>query len=178
MSPISMQGNQDGYTIINFILMYLIGAYLSKCDITKIKFKEIFGLLIINILVLSVFLYYFKNITSEYCNICVISEAILFFLLFSKINIKNNTFINTMAKGAFSVYLLHFAFYRYINIPYFVNQNPFILIPHIIISICAIYFVCSCLGFVYEKITDPIFNSISKRHPNLVWNIKSEDNTK
>lgn len=177
LSPIGMHGNQDGYTIVNFALMYVVGAYLAKVDLNKIKRKYIIGLLLINIGIIFAFMYKFKDVALEYCNPFVISEAVLFFCLFAKLPIKENVFINEMAIEAFSVFLLHFYFYSFINIGDFVNRNPLVLLLHIVISSCVIYLLCWLLGFIYTKATTPIFTCISKKYPSLVWNIKNKDNS-
>lgn len=177
LSPIGMYGNQSGYTIVNFVLMYLIGAYLAKSTINKIKLRNILCLLLINIAVLFIFMYKYKNIALSYCNPFVISEAVLFLCFFAKIHIKENTFINAIAKEAFSVFLLHFYFYQFINIEFFVNRNPILLVLHIIFSSCAIYLACWVIGFIYTKITTPIFTFISNKCPFLIWNIEIDVNT-
>ena len=178
ISPIGIQGNQEGYTIVNFILMYLIGGFLAKCDLGRIKAKTIVMLLVFNIVVIFAFLYIDKKVALEYCNPFVISEAVLFFLLSSKMQVKTNRFINAMAKGTFSVFLLHFYFYDFINIGYFVHQNAAILVAHVIISSCIIYLSCWVLGYIYEKVTTPAYKCISRKYPALVWNLREENRTK
>lgn len=177
MSPIGMYGNQEGYTIVNFVLMYLIGAYLARCDMEKIKLKCIAPLTLVNIGVIFALLYKYKIVALEYCSPFVIGEAVLYFVLFSKMQINFNGFINALAKGTFSVFLLHFYFLGYINLGYFVNQNPLILVAHILISLCAIFLSCWGLGFVYDKVTTPVYKYICGKFPRLVWNIKAKDKT-
>ena len=173
LSTIGINGDQDGYTIVNFVLMYLIGAYLAKCDLKELKLYKIQVMLLINILIIFALMYNYKDLALAYCNPFVISEAVLFFCLFSKLNIKNSSIINGLAKCSFSVYLLHFYFYSFINIEHFVNLNPIVLVLHITISLCAIYLVCWVFGFVYDKVTNPIYKHISDKYPSLVWNIKT-----
>ena len=42
LSPIGFEGSQKGYTIVNFALCYLIGAYIGKNNIVvKKRFKAL-----------------------------------------------------------------------------------------------------------------------------------------
>lgn len=50
------------------------------------------------------------NPAPAYCNPLVIAESVIVFCCFLKLNMKPGLVINTLAKQAFSVYILHHVF--------------------------------------------------------------------
>ena len=113
-----------GYSLYNFILLYLLGAYLSKY---KIEYKTKYLLIIfISMCTLNILGYYLgchlidstKNSLLNYLGISlrdgyitysnplVIVQATSFLLLFKKIKLKSKL-INFIATNVFGVYLIH-----------------------------------------------------------------------
>ncbi len=112
-----------GYSLYHFIFIYLLGAYLGKY---KISFKTHFLLLTyILCAMLNIFNHYVSPLLVEntnslinyigksigdscltYANPIVIIQAVAFFLLFTKLKIKNNI-INTIAGTVLGIYLIH-----------------------------------------------------------------------
>lgn len=124
----------DGFTLYNAIVMYLIGAYLKKYKIkdsyhfanmpkrkyqTVMLFSYIFLALInytlyktsIQLAVSSpIFNEIFGNFVScvfGYENPIIILQSMCFFLFFESLDIKYNKIINRIAKLIFGVYLIH-----------------------------------------------------------------------
>lgn len=140
MPLISNQGiiANNGYTIIQFIFMYFIGAYLRKYPVdNNIHFKNysknkkqlIFLFSFIFIFFINFILlnfsktimnmdctllnefgsYLFNNIRM-YSNPIVIIQSVLYFLFFSTLTFKNKI-INFISKYTLEVYLIHENFY-------------------------------------------------------------------
>lgn len=108
VSTIGKQGDQGGYTIVNFVLMYLIGTYFRRFDIS-ISINVIplllgyFG----SVIILSLFKNMeFHEMIWQYNNPLVIIEACTLFLLFNKIKI-NNKVINGVSTTVLGVFFLH-----------------------------------------------------------------------
>jgi len=95
-----------------------------------------------------------------YMNPLVISEAILFFLLFRRMKIKNNKVINELAAASFPSYLIHINLLEYFNIEKFVQGNPGILTVHIIGCTVVIYLISYILLKIYQLTTKPLFKAI------------------
>lgn len=158
LSSIGIDGSQNGYTIVNFLLMYCIGAYLSMHMKKEYKYSTLMiSFLVVAALVcIWAFLCVGYGIIGgsawSYGNPLIIGEAVLLFLLFQKLPIKNNRMINTLAKGAFSVYLLHTPFLLYVRIPEIVRGAAGIMIGHIIVVSVVIYLICFVCSVIYEKI--------------------------
>lgn len=171
LSSIGMYGSQYGYSIINFILCYCIGIYIRK---NEANLKKISNSLLIVVIIVSVFVmtvwslindmvgYYVEKSAWEYCNPLVILTGGCFFLLFKRINIKKSKSINSLAKGSFTVYLLHINLVTHINIVKFINRNIIILIFHMVCSVVMIYISCWCVYYVYSKIENIVFSKIKR----------------
>lgn len=127
-------GTNDGLTVIQFIMMYIIGAYLSKYPITnnihfknysKNKIQTIFLISTIIFMTLNFMTYIFgmtlsnmENSLFQYVGhlitanfeknnfILVILQSIFYFLWFSTLNIKSKV-INYIGSLTFGIYIIH-----------------------------------------------------------------------
>ena len=154
-------GSQNGYSVINFALMYLIGAYLRRKNFNFGKLK-LLGVLVIIVALITGWQLLQPQIARAYCNPFVIALAVILFLLFKSISVKSKI-INGLAKGAFTCFLLHGMLLPRIGIASIVNKNAFILLGHIIITVPLIFLICWACWWVYDKITAPIFKWIGKK---------------
>lgn len=155
-------GSGLGYTLIQFVLMYLLGAYLQKFGTPKkLSSTAIILILILSFGILFAWQLVLPQSAREYCNPFVILIAVLVFIVFSKINIKSRA-VNHLAKATFSTFLLHDLFLHYIGIERVVNKNILFLALHIFASIIGIYLVCWLIWFVYDLISKPIISFIDK----------------
>lgn len=126
---IARDGNGSGFTLINFIFMYLIGGYLKKFPITfnkkSSKYSELLialGCCLINCLLTM----FFPKINGTggilgYETVFVVIQAVAMFDFFTKIDIGSSSFINFIAKSSFGIFLLHTTVIRmmgkFVNIP-------------------------------------------------------------
>ena len=172
ISSIGLFGSGAGYTIVNFILMYLIGCYLRDIeeDGKKIKNGKLAVLLIVNVALIIYWTYFeffvlggaIDGTTGWYYDSpFVISEAVLIFLVFKNIKIKKNKVINVLAAASFPTYLIHINLLEYFNISAFVQGNTGVLILHIIGTTIAIYLISFVIYEIYNLITKPLFKVIS-----------------
>lgn len=172
LSSIGMYGSQYGYSIVNFALCYCVGAYIRFESEHISKFntsKLVVGLLacVTAMTIWSVIndsIGYFTEKTAwEYCNPLVIMSAVCAFLLFKRINIKNSKLINSLAKGSFTVFLLHGIFITHIGVENFVNKNILYLLLHMALTSALIYFVCWIVYLIYSKFEKVVFGFIKKK---------------
>ncbi len=169
LSTIGILGSQWGYTIVTFILMYIIGAILNKdeCIIKYLinKCKCYLCFVIIGITLWSIF---FKSpdIYWYYCNPLVILAAVFVFVLFLNLRIKTNKVINSLAKSVFTVFLLHHLFLKYLKIQVYVNYSTPVMLCHILVSVVCIFLICYPIGLVYNFLEDRIV-CLLKRHIKL-----------
>ena len=112
LSTIGMYGSQYGYTIVNFVLIYIIGGYIRRFGF-KASGLHLLIVLLINTIILAVWgrldetfgynMFEFVHVERnawEYCNPLVIIQAVIIFLLFMRMQFVNNA-INKLAKAAF-----------------------------------------------------------------------------
>lgn len=165
MNPISLQGHGDGYTLVNFILLYLVGAYFrifeSKSRSVK---KQYYAILIwVVCIVLGTIL---GNISSSsafsYCSPLVIIQTVATFAVFQNMQFYSKT-INVIASCSFGVYLFHQFFYQFCNIQRFVTGNPLLIPAHIVLCALLIYTASALIYWAYQKAFEPIFGWLKRK---------------
>lgn len=183
LSTIGAYGSQWGYSIVNFTLMYLIGAYIRNTDFndTRIRIRLIRLLLCVGGLIVWAKINDITGFITErsawaYCNPIVILIAIEVFLIFVSLDIGANKIINEFAKAAFTVYLAHNSILHIVNIEKYVTSSWFIMLAHIAISTVLIYLFCWFLYEIYEKVTRPIYNFICIKLPKMSSDLFKELN--
>ena len=107
------KGVESGYNIVNFIVLYLIGGYIKKSNLEFKLNKSILGYLIsVMLIFLSWYAIYhskyieYSNIAFYYNNIFVVLASVFIFLIFNKLNIKDNKVINSVASTVLGVFIL------------------------------------------------------------------------
>lgn len=172
LSSIGMYGSQYGYSIVNFALCYCVGAYIrfESEYISKVNTSKLVVGLFACVSAMTIWsvindrIGYFTEKTAwEYCNPLVIMSAVSAFLLFKRIKIKNSNIVNSLAKGSFTVYLIHINLVTHVGVKFFVNNNIFILILHMALSSALIYFVCWIVYLIYSKLEKAAFGYIKKK---------------
>ena len=100
--------NPTGYTIIQLIMLYLIGQYIRKYipDYKHNCKYAIIGYLLFTSLIFIQSLYSTPTFAFAYNSPFVLASSISFFLIFHTIKF-NNKLINLLASSAFSIYLIH-----------------------------------------------------------------------
>lgn len=174
LSTVGMYGGQWGYTIVNFTLMYLIGAYLRKGQSKILEWKnwKLVICLIVDVLVLVLWArindktgFFAERSSWEYCNPLIIFEAVIIYVLFNRIKLGVNKVINYLAEGVFTVFLLHQVFIPHLQIEKFVTGNTFIMILHILGCAIILYLGCWVVHKIYQWISGPLFHNLSSKHP-------------
>ena len=161
-STIGLWGSQDGYTIVNFCLMYVLGAYMS-CRGGQINRKYTWSGMFVVIVLLNVWSYFDMGTAWEYCNPLVIIESCLIFVLFKDMNIPFSRILNRISKGCFTVFLTHATFFRYLHIEEYINQSTFVMLGHLFGS-CILLFVIGYLIFeAYDFVMRKVFRLLQLR---------------
>lgn len=149
-------GSQYGYSVVNFMLMYMIGAYIRRHDFGKnCKASSLMLGLVGCIGVLYVWQLRFAQTARAYSNPFVIAVGIIIFLLFQRIHFQSRL-VNTLAKSVFTCFLMHDLFLWYIGIGRFVNGNMIILLGHVVLSAAGIFLACWCVWRVYSWVVNPV----------------------
>lgn len=170
LSTIGREGSNYGYSLVNFFLMYLIGAYIRRLKNEKKKVSSFVFKILICWSVLFVWGFFGVragmdiNFSYSYCNPFVITLAVYLFLLFRNIDIGRNRIINSLAKGSFTVYLTHKNLLPYLQIEKYVNANVILLVGHIFVSVIILYLA----GFLAYLIYNFVLNFVEKITPSSI----------
>jgi hypothetical protein len=158
----------NGYNIWQFILLYLIGSYISKyfkVRLAKKKtlfFKFITCTLITYIIFIITILFLKKPSLHIfwYDNPLIILGAIYLFIIFQKLEIRNN-YINQIASSVLSVYLVQegaeLLFYRDIYNLIHIFYNHYNIIPFIIFILIYII-ILFAISIIIDKLLKFIIN--------------------
>ena len=157
LSSIGIYGSQQGYQIVNFIMMYYVGMYINK-NIDKLKKISTLKLIMVVIaipIIISLLangfeiLGYGMNTAWSYCNVFIVVEAATIFLIFIKINIGSKRYINYLSAASFTVFLTHSYLIQHIGVKWAIQCNTIIMLLHLFISIIAIYLMCFIVYIIY-----------------------------
>ena len=108
------------------------------------------------------------GVALSYSSPFVVGNAICIFGFFQSFSMGSLKFVNNLAKGSLTMYLIHTYFLPYLNIAQFVVQPLVILFIHLIVCGIIIYCISYIVYVIYEKCTRPIWNWIEKHE----WSIE------
>ena len=107
LSSIGLEGSMNGYTIVNFIMVYMIGAWMRKTECMKrFSLAALIAALIGCVLAIMAWRRFLPQTAWTYNNPIIILEACILIGIFGKIRLKSKV-INTIAPAAFTCYLIH-----------------------------------------------------------------------
>ena len=167
ISPISAFGNNEGYTLIQFSLMYFLGAYvrINKEKFQNKNYKFMF-IYIFSALIIWIMSFKFQS-AWNYCNLFVVIESFALFIVFMNLKIQNKG-INYVAKHVFGVYILHTSaimlegLWGMMNIRQHIVQGGMSFLANMVISVTLMCLFCIVLDIVLQKIMYP-FNAVLDR---------------
>lgn len=169
---ISDEGALNGYTFINYLLMYIIGA-VSR-DLKMKKKTACIGL--ICCLVPMFILECLQRLSlphpsslHSYCNPLIIGTAFFSLMLFSSFTIGVRPWINRLASGSLMVYLTHQFFFPLFNIKYYSTQGGVSILLNLLVTITVCYLAGWLLSVVYGFLMRPIHRKLSKVLKNAVY---------
>ncbi len=155
LSPIGHYGSGYGYTVINFIMMYIIGAYLAKAEFGTKRIPLCLGVSVCVLFLLTVVGIrggYGYNFSLSYCNPFLITASVMIFLIFKSISIKPNKVINSAAKATFTAFLINTMFLERAKIDIFVQKNPLIMTLHLFACCIIIYAASYAVYLIYSSV--------------------------
>lgn len=175
LSSIGAFGSQWGYNIVNFSLMYLVGACLNKYKekTDSISTRKFAAALVVCVAVLMLWAVVndrvgYSTVRSawEYCNPLVIAESAIIFVLFQRIRIGTSPVINSLSKCCFTVYLLNETLLHFIPVGDIVSKSAPVMLLLVLGSATAAFLAAWVVHFLYAATTDPVFNILKK-----VWKL-------
>ena len=156
-STYSYKGDQEGYTIVTFILCYLIGAGI-RYGVIDIKRPLYSGLLFAG-----AFYMVWRRHDWSYCTPFVVLQAAAVFMLFLRLPLKDSPIINKIAKASLTVYILHETLLVRTGIKFFASGPAGRMLLHILAVQVGIYAVCFVVYLLWSRITKPVFAFVFTR---------------
>lgn len=169
LSPISRIGNIGGFNIVNFCLLYFIGAYLRYNKVPEFIRKHLFWLYIPVVTVL-IFMWALFDSTMELTELCsawcyhnplVIFMAVLLFLAFKNLKFKSRL-INELAGAAFTCFLFQWFLLRVVDIQKYVEGNTIQMIMHIVFTMIMAYAISYIAYKIWGGLTNWIFRKFER----------------
>ena len=161
LNPVSAFGDDFGYTLVNFVLMYVIGAYIRLADIRLKKRYSAAACVVLTVALAVTGKMDTTSIAWSYCNPLVIAQAVTLFLLFRQMKF-NSKVVNELSKGAFTCFLFHSILLYKIGIPSAVQLSPVLMLGHVLICSAGIYLASYVVYKVYDFVAQPILRLVGK----------------
>ena len=161
LSSIGIEGSQNGYTIVNFGLLYLIGSFLGRYQIPdRLKNSNLILCFLVSAGTIFAWQHINTRTATEYCNPVLILESCVILCLFVRMHFYHRA-INSLAKASFTVYLTHIALLRRAQIDRFVNGSTPIFLLHIFCTVVIIYAVGYGIWVIWSQIWNRLYDLIS-----------------
>ncbi len=170
LSSIGYSGSGSGYTIINFILVYIVGTEIRIMDLpNKMSRQKVVILLSATMLALYVWHIAQPGTALMYSNPLLIFEGALFVILFCGINIRS-AWINNFAKAAFTCYLVHLSLLRYFDFKILQNKNIMMILLIVVVLVSVIYLISCAAYLIWNFITKNFLYKIESCLPIIKFN--------
>lgn len=172
--------SDNGYGIINFVTLYLIGAYIRKYYDAKIPFKYSIPIYLL-MTMLTTCSSFITDRAWAYNTIFNLISSIAFFEIFKSIKLNYSKAINKLASYTFSVYLIDvnefFNKFLY-RVLFHSNQywNSSLMIVNLVISVIGIYAICIIMDWLRVTLFRRGFDYISNLVKYKVEVKKASDN--
>lgn len=170
-----------GYSLTSFIFIYLLGQYLSKYGVLRMK-RPLLMYVACSVLVFLmsylVFLYWKQNLSFRifsYSNPVVILSSVSLFLVFQKFSI-NSRFINKIAGSVFGIYLIHEhpgvgpSLYKIIAGLQHSSTIPGFFLKILLIGI-VVMIVCLVIEYIRAAIFKPFVNYVNDKFTLYRWDM-------
>lgn len=172
LNPVGAWGSQQGFNIVNFILLYSIGAFIRLENIISLVNRKQCTAIFIS----CTFVVFFWALINQhlpqfgqisawcYDNPFVIFQGVFLFILFNKLSFSNSI-INRLAASAFTVFLIHYiVLSKLSSILFFDKMSLGLIILR--------YFCFAVLIYLFSWIVYEIYNYATKSIFKRIDNIK------
>ena len=170
ISTISFKGSLQGFNIVNFVLLYFVGAYLRFQDLPKLLKNRWVQVAAVAVLTLMIFAWTMVTRNLQrfelrsawvYHNTLVILMSAVLFVLFRSFTFQSSL-VNELSGGAFTCFLIHGYLLPYVGIEKFSTGNALLMLGHIVLVTAGCYLVSYVVHKVYHLATDWAFRLLAK----------------
>lgn len=168
----------NGYSILSFSILYLLGRYINLYDFPSIIIKWSGTLYLITTLVISLLAYCILllgwrtdimiPVFYRYTNPLIIFSAVCFLLFFTKLKVGQSKFINHLGKSTLAVLLIHtmepFTTWRKnLFTDLWQNYTGIQLILYYVLGILAIFILCCLVDQIRLLLWNPISYCLNRK---------------
>lgn len=158
-STVGIQGAQEGYTLVNFVLCYCVGAAMgTKALSVKKPGLVLLGCLAGELAISRLSLY----LAIEYLSPLVICQAAAVLALAEKLHFESAP-VNFLASGALSVYMIHMHVLARFDPASCAERSFFGTLGYLAAAVLLIYALGLAAGRLYEAAAGPIWKKICQR---------------
>lgn len=150
-----------GYGIVNFITLYMIGAYI-KLYKDDYKSKLVY-LIYVTCTIITTIISFFYTRAWDYITIFNLVASISLFIIFKNIKVKKSNFLDLLSTYTFAIYIIHenpliskFIYRNIFKSNLFWNNN--LMIIHLIGTVLGIFLMCIIIEFMRRKLLGKIFD--------------------
>lgn len=166
ISTIGILGAEYGYTIVTFVCLYFIAAYIAMYGcfwstqwnlvVYVLSLILLFGMKLVELNI-------GNSIGAEhYMNPILVINALAVFEFFRNYEFASRI-INFIAKGCFTVFILHMSILRHLSVASYLNASALTFIICWIEYVVIIFVLCDVIGIIYTVIEKQIFNLIQNK---------------
>ena len=169
LSSIGAWGNQQGFNIVNFCLVYIIGAFMRLNNITeRLTFHKASVLLGFSVLIVFVWAeccHYFTHLglisAWVYHNPFMIIMAVSTFVVFHHLHFTSRV-VNSLAGAAFMCYIFHVNALVFINLNAIVQKPSVVMLGYLCVIILTMYIIAWFLKILYDFVFARLINRLDK----------------
>lgn len=170
ISPISTEGNGAGYTIVQFFIALTIGIYLRRNNIRG-NTSLLILVYVVSSLLMTLFIHKVPSLYN-YCSVFNVINGICLFLLFNKLNFKNN-FVNFTSKSVFAIFCIHthysinLLWKKHFILPEYIGENVGKMIICMIVCVAVMFVFCLVIDIIVRYTVNLVKNKILSKMPVL-----------
>ena len=163
LSSVGIDGSMAGYTIVNFVTVYVIGAWIGRSkSLNNVKTASVTGVLLIAVAADLVWKSILPGTAWCYNNPVIVIEAAAIFILFGRIPFDNKL-INEIAPASFTSYLIQGTILGHIVSRIQETDSGATIMLVLLGSLLGIYFIAYIAMKIWNLIMRPLFKvSINK----------------
>lgn len=171
ISPISTNGNGNGYTVVQFFISLLIGIYIRRNEV-KINTFVLLCIYLVSSIVMTLFIHKFSSLYN-YCSIFTVINAVCLFLLFNKLNFVSKT-VNFVSKSVFPIYCIHVGFSvnelwkKYFIRPEYIEGSIINMLICTLVSVLVMFLVCLIVDIIVRYTINIAKNKLLTKLPKII----------
>lgn len=175
VSTVSLTNNGAGYTLVNFVFMYVIGGYIRRFAPKISRLKSFAGYL--GCVTAIFILMHFTMAAINYDNVFVTLSAVFLFLFFQTCKFPNGKIIQLLSGITFQVFVIHthlYVIFEKMNVRQLLSGNLFLAVGGSILAVFAMYVCSAGIALAGQAIFRPLV-SLFKKYIPFHYSVEIED---